>query len=68
MSDKVLGGDNDLAQENDGIEVVVVCQMNQWGYVYPPAYSLYDSQKSIVSRYKRSGSAVVTCTSATPVG
>jgi hypothetical protein len=52
MSDKVLGGDNDLALEVDSIEVVVVvvCLNESVGCIYPPAYSLYDSQKRILER------------------
>jgi hypothetical protein len=49
MSDKVLGGDNDLAQENDGIEVVLVCWMYQW-VMYTLLLTLYMIRRSVYSR------------------
>jgi hypothetical protein len=49
MSDKVLGGDNDLAQENDSVEVVVVCWMNQW-VMYTSLLTLYMIRRSVYSR------------------
>jgi hypothetical protein len=48
MSDKVLVGDNDLARENDSIEVVFVCWMNQW-CMYTLLLTLYMIRRSVYS-------------------